>query len=117
MPWAPDRPCRAPGCRAKTGHKSGYCQEHRSGHSWGHQGQTASQRGYGYRWQKIRAAMLSQEPRCIICLTVGRVTLAKEIDHIVPRARGGSDKWDNLQPLCKECHKAKTLRERTGETG
>jgi 5-methylcytosine-specific restriction endonuclease McrA len=35
-----------------------------------------------------------------------------EVDHILPRSRGGSDKPDNLQTLCAECHKIKTLLDR-----
>lgn len=31
-----------------------------------------------------------------------------EWDHIVPLAIGGEDELDNLQPLCKGCHRAKT---------
>ena len=35
-----------------------------------------------------------------------------EIDHIVPVCVGGNNDTDNLQPLCKDCHKNKSLRER-----
>jgi 5-methylcytosine-specific restriction endonuclease McrA len=26
------------------------------------------------------------------------------IDHICPKARGGSDELENLRPLCRRCH-------------
>lgn len=32
---------------------------------------------------------------------------ALECDHIVPRAKGGSDEYDNLQTLCWECNNRK----------
>jgi len=31
-----------------------------------------------------------------------------EIDHILPVDEGGRDELDNLQTLCRPCHKAKT---------
>ncbi|WP_420706102.1 MULTISPECIES: HNH endonuclease [unclassified Streptomyces] len=31
-----------------------------------------------------------------------------DIDHIKPLALGGEDVEDNVQCLCKSCHKAKT---------
>ena len=34
-----------------------------------------------------------------------------EIDHIKPLSSGGSNDYDNLQPLCKSCHKEKTKNE------
>jgi 5-methylcytosine-specific restriction endonuclease McrA len=34
---------------------------------------------------------------------------ATEVDHIIEVARGGSNTIDNLQPLCKPCHMAKTV--------
>ena len=30
-----------------------------------------------------------------------------EIDHVIPRAKGGSDHVDNLQLLCGACNRAK----------
>ena len=34
-----------------------------------------------------------------------------EIDHISPRARGGTDKSENLQLLHRHCHDRKTASE------
>lgn len=31
-----------------------------------------------------------------------------QVDHIIPRAEGGSDDLHNLQLLCDDCHKQKT---------
>ena len=33
------------------------------------------------------------------------------VDHVVAIADGGSDSLDNLQILCKDCHRAKTSNE------
>ena len=37
-----------------------------------------------------------------------------EIDHFYPRALGGSDSYNNLWPLCLECHRKKTQMEQKG---
>ena len=50
-----------------------------------------------------------------LCLECGRP--AEEVDHVIPKARGGSDKWENLQPLCKSCHSKKTMRENRSDNG
>lgn len=43
---------------------------------WRTSAQTSSQRGYGYRWQKARAAFLREHPFCVYCLRERRITLA-----------------------------------------
>ncbi|WP_258050237.1 HNH endonuclease [Streptomyces finlayi] len=44
---------------------------------------------------------------CRVCL---RFCLPSQldIDHVVPLAKGGEDVDENVQALCKLCHKAKT---------
>jgi 5-methylcytosine-specific restriction protein A len=72
---------------------------------------SASQRGYGARWQRYRAWFLAQNCACREC---GRA--ATVVDHIRPH-RGDYDLfWDELnhQPLCKRCHDQKTAREDGG---
>ena len=63
-----------------------------------------------YRWQKMRATLLSRWPLCRKCRRP-----AAEIDHIVPVSKGGAF-WDkgNLQALCRACHERKTARENRG---
>ena len=45
------------------------------------------------------------------CATCGRSPkyekVILEVDHIIPRDRGGSNEESNLQPLCKECNQGK----------
>lgn len=36
---------------------------------------------------------------------------AKEVDHIIPVAEGGTDEPTNLQAVCRSCHREKTLHE------
>ena len=50
---------------------------------------------------------------CQSCLP-DRVTVATDVDHIVPLHLGGGDNEENLQSLCRECHDEKTIREGSG---
>jgi len=68
-------------------------------------------RGYGADWQRRRKRILDREPLCRQCTTEGRTSAASHVDHILAKAHGGSDDDANLQPLCVDCHKAKTARE------
>lgn len=77
---------------------------------WKHK-DSSSARGYGAAWQRLRAQVLAGEPLCRVCAAVGRVTPARELDHIKPKADGGTDELVNLQPLCTACHQAKTARD------
>lgn len=93
---------------------SGYCEKH-LGEGWArHQrGLSRHQRGYGSKWTTIRARILKRDKGlCQLCLRVGVVREAKTVDHIMPKAHGGTDADINLQSLCWPCHKAKTARER-----
>lgn len=72
---------------------------------------TASQRGYGASWRKLRAWFLRRHPLCAACEAKGRLTAATVVDHVLPRRFGGTDHPRNLQPLCATCHNAKTARE------
>jgi 5-methylcytosine-specific restriction protein A len=62
----------------------------------------------GHALQRIRADTLGREPLCRHCAERGHVTVATQLDHIVPLSKGGRDAPENRQPLCDECHKAKT---------
>lgn len=63
----------------------------------------------GRPWRRKRAAILLRDE--YTCQACGVITLLLEVDHIVNRARGGSDDEDNLQALCVPCHKDKTAAE------
>ena len=73
--------------------------------------ETTTKRGYGSHWQKLRALVLSNEPWCRPCRTLYRHTKATQVDHIKPKAEGGTDDLSNLQPICFVCHKAKSSKE------
>lgn len=53
---------------------------------------------------KVREAVYDRDGnRCVKCGTTKKLTL----DHIVPRSKGGSNKPDNLQTMCRPCNNAK----------
>lgn len=74
---------------------------------------SAARRGYGARWRRVRAMFLAAHPIC--CDPFGlhseRVVAATDVDHVVPRRRGGADVEDNFQSLCHGCHSHKTQLE------
>ncbi len=51
------------------------------------------------------------------CLSCGRTSredgATLEVDHIVPRSKGGTDEMDNLQTLCKKCNIGKSNKDST----
>lgn len=112
------RPCREWGCAnlVKSRKQKGFCDEHASKRSgWNRRvdrtGST-TERGYGYAWQKLRKQVLQRDNYlCVTCKAKGRITEATDVDHIVAKAHGGTDDWDNLQSLCSPCHREKTARE------
>lgn len=67
---------------------------------------------YDRRWRKRRRVKLLKDPLCEECKREGRLTLATDVDHVIPH-RGDRrlfDDDDNLQSLCKPCHSKKTAR-------
>lgn len=48
------------------------------------------------------------EFQCRYCGRRARDGVRLEVDHIVPRARGGSDNDDNLVTACHECNSGKS---------
>ncbi|MGB9887086.1 MAG: RNA-guided endonuclease IscB [Moorellales bacterium] len=65
------------------------------------------QRGelFGY---EVREYLLEKwGRRCVYC---GKQGIPLEIDHIIPRSRGGTDRVSNLTLACRECNQAKGNR-------
>lgn len=44
---------------------------------------------------------------CGICSNIIKKPRALTIDHIVPKSKGGSDNYENLQPAHKHCNQRK----------
>jgi 5-methylcytosine-specific restriction endonuclease McrA len=64
----------------------------------------AYQRGELFGWE-IRSYLLEKfGRRCVYC---GRGEAAFEIDHVLPRSRGGTERVSNLVLSCHDCNSAK----------
>lgn len=111
----PPKPCNVHIC-PKYAVNKGFCDDHQDRikkHSWDHKGKNRHQRGYGSDWEKIRAKVLARDKYlCQECLKNGYHTYGNQGDHIIPKAKGGTDHLDNLQCLCYNHHKQKTIEER-----
>lgn len=122
MPVSAPRPCRHAGCKQLVRDGSGYCQSHQrvaAGSFSDRARGSRHERGYGSDWDKRRKRILERDcGLCQECLRHGRVTAvggkpySAYVDHIVPKAEGGTDEYGNLETLCRSCHTAKTDKEK-----
>ena len=62
--------------------------------------------------ETTRYEVLKRDRICQLC-GVSRDEARLEVDHIVPRSKGGSNEPDNLQVLCGRCNRAKGNRDQT----
>ncbi|RCW38675.1 HNH endonuclease signature motif containing protein [Marinilabilia salmonicolor] len=64
-------------------------------------------------WRELRQIALAQNPLCELCKKAGRLTPAKEVNHIIPAEEDISKFFDlnNLQPLCSFHHRSITRRD------
>ena len=116
-PIRPPRPCRKPGCNTLTTDRSGYCDEHRSYgeqrrrdffKKLNEQRQSASRRGYGAEWRKLREAKLKANPLCEKCGAPASVVHHKDHNQF-------NDFWDNLESVCRACHEEHHGRKKKSE--
>jgi 5-methylcytosine-specific restriction protein A len=58
-------------------------------------------------WRTTRARFLAAHP---ICSKPDCSAPSTTVDHIIARARGGTEDWSNLEAYCKAHHSAKGAR-------
>ena len=120
MPWAPMGVCRWVGCGRLTNGRTygGFCEEHHQQRQRTYREERRAKADPDERfyhtaaWQRLRAAVLSEQPLCVHCDARGLTVVAVVVDHIQPVKQGGAV-WDraNLQPLCNLCHEQKSVAE------
>ena len=118
-----------PGCRKPVPLGAKYCEAHKAAgeardtkfaadrdRPRTERAGASSARGYGYKWQRLRARILVAHPLCVECEKRGLIKLATDVDHTRPHKGNPFLLWDkeNLQPLCHECHSRKTARKDGG---
>lgn len=73
------------------------------------------ERGYGTEWDRLRKRILARDCHlCQPCKRSGVIKVGNQVDHIKPKAQGGTDDESNLEVLCATCHTEKTIRENGG---
>ena len=102
------RYCCEPTQTCRTIVQKGRCAQHQKP-AWSRD--QAPKRIRGPELQQLRAELFAREPLCRPCVKDGRVRAATIRDHIVPLAEGGTEDTANIQPICHDCHKAKTIEE------
>jgi 5-methylcytosine-specific restriction endonuclease McrA len=95
-----------PGCRvALIASPARYCPScARKATSYGHQGKTTAERGLGHDFAKKRRLVMVRDGwRCQLC---GGLVAPSEahVDHIVPRAQGGTASLANLRLTHASCN-------------
>ncbi|KJV38197.1 HNH endonuclease [Acinetobacter brisouii] len=117
------RPCREYRCPnlVTSAKQRGYCDAHADKRSnWGKRPDrtgSTTERGYGHTWRKLREKVLQRDSYlCVQCNSVGQIAEATDVDHIIPKAHGGTDDMSNLQSLCSVCHKEKTANQDSKNT-
>lgn len=69
-------------------------------------------------WRGLRIEYLKEHPLCEVCLEKEKITAAIDVHHKIPISEGTSMKdkqalgfdWNNLQTVCKQCHKEQHLK-------
>ena len=71
----------------------------------------AHERGYcSAAWRRTRLAVIARDAG--ICRLCGKLVTGRgDVDHILPKSRGGTDALENLQYVHVECHSRKTVAE------
>ncbi len=62
------------------------------------------------QWQRLRAAKLSDQPLCEVCIRRDVVEVATVVDHVTAIAKGGDPfpPLPGLMAMCEPCHNIKT---------
>jgi len=103
-----NRPCRRPGCRALTQHKSGFCKLHYTGDQRPYDQEVrdpeATRFYHSARWLRIRKMKIRRDTLCQDCLRHDVVTPATVVHHV--DGNRTNNRPENHRSLCASCHSA-----------
>lgn len=72
----------------------------------------SGRRKHSNKYIRNRKLLLERAPDCCpVCgdefyFDYSLMDKSPEVDHIVPLSRGGTDDYDNLRVICRECNQA-----------
>jgi RNA-directed DNA polymerase len=58
--------------------------------------------------KRVAALLKQQQGKCAHCGLIFRETDVMEVDHTLPKSKGGKDEYKNWQLLHRHCHDTKT---------
>lgn len=96
-------------CYESVGYERSYCKKHQQpawSRPWLPSPTPKFRQNRNLVISRAKGFCQNQKPGFEKCGKIG-----VEVDHIIPRAEGGSDNLANLQLLCVDCHKEKTLED------
>ena len=64
---------------------------------------TAADRGYDWAWRVLARRVVEAQPWCSYCAATEDLSA----DHVIPKAKGGTDDWSNLTTACMSCQRKK----------
>jgi len=79
--------------------------------AWDHGGKTRQQRGYGRNHEKMREHLMATVILCEECTRQRKLRVGTHADHVVSKAKGGTDDRSNYQLLCASCHALKSIHD------
>ena len=122
MPYRNKKPCNHPGCSELIEAGTTYCAIHEKEYiSYSNRVYDNTTRDesiakfYNSKsWKSVRNRKIKADPICEHCKEKGKIEIAKEVDHIIPIKVDWSKRLDinNLQSLCKSCHRKKTIKDK-----
>lgn len=110
----PLRVCNHAGCNTLIDFDKSYCDKHKSKYQWRKSYEGKYLQFYNSTvWRKQSKLFLTQNQLCVECQKNGIIRKADLVDHIIPLKVDWSKRldWSNWQPLCQDCHNAKTRSE------
>lgn len=108
MPRRPPKYCRKAGCNGLARDGKQWCGDCLA-NDQGAYNKPPGEDGYGKDWKRLRLLVLEDQP---YCAAFRCCAAAVDVDHILPKRKGGTDARSNLQGLCRSCHSKKTQEEK-----